>query len=139
MTTIVKSKIKNASSLKLKKLKLIGGVGGANLNENKAEEEIINNLIQKLEKIVNNIDNNTVNIDDKSGISILKSINSLNLLGTFNKELYDVIDDSMGQSDLNQLIYSKIINGQDINNTKWPSNEQINNLKESLNLNNDSS
>ena len=93
--------------------------------DNKSAEEIIDNLINKLTKISKNISIK----ENPTGIDILNSINSLDLLGTFNKDFHNVLNKSAGK-DLSQLEYSKIINGEKDND--WPNKNDIEDLKESI-------
>ena len=92
---------------------------------NKSAEEIIDNLINKLTKISKNISIK----ENPTGIDILNSINSLDLLGTFNKDFHNVLKESNG-GELSQLEYSKIINGEKDND--WPNKNDIEDLRESI-------
>lgn len=102
--------------------------------KNKAIEgvaEVIKDLITKIEKILKTLSEKP-SIIQGNRVKILTTINDLNILGDFNKNLYSILKGHFpNKSKFNQLLYSKIVNGE-YNNNNWISKKVKNKIISSL-------
>ena len=114
---------------------------------NNKVKECINTLIEGLTKKKEQV--KELNFDQEDPKKICEALSDLNLNGEFNKELYSLLNNYFTSGEfkdkdidirghklliggnLNQLVYSKIINGK-ISDDTWPGEKQKKLLKDSM-------
>lgn len=114
---------------------------------NNKVKECINTLIEGLTKKKEQV--KELNFDQEDPKKICEALSDLNLNGEFNKELYSLLNNYFTSGEfkdkdidirghklliggnLNQLVYSKIINGK-VDDENWPGDKQKKLLKDSM-------